>query len=386
VPSSPTAPWYQSGPVPGPNTPGAPGAPAPGPAPVPRLPVPAQGGAAAVGAGSILAALIRRNPWFLLAMGAWWLLGNYLMPKIPGGWQHPDGAELMENCPENPPNQGPCRTGGECDITYYMNTTWFANVPSYYTAGGYHTWWYHYHNGTFNSAGRPWTRLSSRWRVAIGADMGALQPPLASFAFPHDPWLLPSTPPIPGYPDYLPIMQPTMPSLPAPIMPTTAPSLSPSAPYQTVRGPSSYYSPGRNTTPAPPLTGKQIVISSSGTPPSRRDISRSEQRQPRRGKEKKGRVKGAYGAVVGLWDDVGEVLDLVEALNGALPTAWQGDRNSPWSMFNALYDGWQYLDAKKAIENIIANQIEDAIVGRANKAAAIPRGVSGPNLGVGVAL
>jgi len=270
-----------------------------------------------------------------------------------------------------------------------MTETDWQNVPSYTESRSYYLWNYlrdygpnfpnHYYRG------------AERWRaLKSGADIGDLQP-LAQ----GGPWLpydLPPAPVLPGYPEDLEPLQympPPMLRPPVRAFPRVAPN--PDAPYAPHRGPQrETYSPGRYTPqPRDRWLGREISVSIGPGTQTRteRDVPANRSRTRRKGKERKTTVRRLYGAAVNIWDKAGEIGDFVESWHNALPEHLQTDSDAIFDQAQAIADGFDQLDIQKAVENMIANEIEDAIVGRANKLGAQPiRGSGGPLAGVGVAI
>ena len=97
---------------------------------------------------------------------------------------------------------------------------------------------------------------------------------------------------------------------------------------------------------------------------------------PRRGeKETKfsGRLGGVHRFLVVWGMTPTEWLDFIDALYAALPGHVRGDPRYHGSVANrvrAIYENLDEIDVAQAIENVIYNQIEDAIIGRAQGALA----------------
>ena len=88
-------------------------------------------------------------------------------------------------------------------------------------------------------------------------------------------------------------------------------------------------------------------------------------------KEAKPRPQTAYAAAQALWlGPYTEFGDLVDGLFRALPSNLQRTGGlGTVGKFNAVYSGFDQLDWSKAVQNIVDNQLEDALVGGALGAA-----------------
>lgn len=95
-------------------------------------------------------------------------------------------------------------------------------------------------------------------------------------------------------------------------------------------------------------------------------------------KERKLKSKwGAVAARIG-FNAITELGDFVGALHDALPKdlrrsrTWRG-KDGKWhkrrldSMLRDLYNGWEHLDLNMAINNVLANSVEDYVIGRTNQ-------------------
>jgi len=224
------------------------------------VPSPSLAPASALAVAVALARALRWNPWLYLVLMAIGFLGSSLFLRQPGGFQHPAGATLFLDC-GNPLNFGPRGSpDGSCTLINNIDNSLFQAVFSYMQNATYYIW--RYHEVTQIVAGRTYYKKAQVWRanksVADINDLGVLGIGVQWF---HDPFfLLLFFLSMPGYFEALPILQPTLPSLPAFIMPTTAPTPGPAAPFQTVRGPSASYAPGRNKVAPNPLEGRQLVL------------------------------------------------------------------------------------------------------------------------------
>nr|QXN72824.1 MAG: hypothetical protein [Microvirus sp.] len=240
--------------------------------------------------------------------------------------------------------------------------------------------------------------LPNYWQGVVSAryrqnKVGPVPPPVPELG-PEIPALPPiwQTPAVPEVapaidPMALPIGQPVPVPQPLPwrVIPArrTNPWRSPSE--QTQRGP---------VTRAPArAVGPTIEIGPNGT--------RSIRPQHRRARPPEGTKERKFAANIRLGlnlatDAVTETKDAVEAIHDALPARFQAPKNGNLDaglqdMMFALWDHFDQIDMAKAIENLIKNQVEDAIIGRANRATraldrTIGHGVNRPGSGFGPAL
>lgn len=118
--------------------------------------------------------------------------------------------------------------------------------------------------------------------------------------------------------------------------------------------------------PAPvvgPEPVDEVVVEPGGQPRVRKALAYA--RKPgRRQREKK--VKLTKKGVQALFilarsgvNFVGEALDTLDALNDALPVNVRIWRNDPVAKVKALWEYWPYIDASRAIENLIVEAMKD---------------------------
>jgi hypothetical protein len=142
-----------------------------------------------------------------------------------------------------------------------------------------------------------------------------------------------------------------------------------------------------------PAAGPTLELSPHGT----KQIKPEHQfAKPPSGTKERKFASGLRIALIGGVNAVTETKDAVEAIHEALPKKVQAKRNghldpSLQAMMGAIYDNFDELDVPQAIQNLIANQIEDAIIGRANRAtrhldATMGYGPNRPGSGFGGAL
>lgn len=97
-------------------------------------------------------------------------------------------------------------------------------------------------------------------------------------------------------------------------------------------------------------------------------------RPPKGTKEKKGLVLGTNAsALARAVGEITEGLDHTEALWEALPweyRTWEhGKATTPQQMVQDLWKNAEHIDLTKAMINLLENEAEDRLIGRANKAA-----------------
>lgn len=113
--------------------------------------------------------------------------------------------------------------------------------------------------------------------------------------------------------------------------------------------------------------------------------------RPERGKpEKKVRLMGPIGtALAAGFHGLTEWKDFVESIHDALPKKYQSKNGGLLPMENAIWKNFDKIDWAQAVQNVIWNQIEDAIIGglhgaqkkKFDKIYAMVRGKNGVRLG-----
>ena len=348
---------------------------------LPALPAAAAGGAAAAAASGLLVGGV---------LGQW--LYDHYPPEVLFSYKKstvtpPDGApgwQLDLTC--NPPNSADytvfqCErwsyTNGGYNCTSWVNGNCFnaneSNSPNWDTQTAWQQIHYYRHKtgtGIRMNIKRKWHLVGARHPAPFEVVQTVV--PMVS-PWP-DPWGLAA----PGHP-YAPAPDPNMP---------VAPSFDP------IPKPNQEPSPAPEIAPAPQrsasIDGHSVVryeissdpaVSPPHRPPPPDVAARPPQSSPRRGeKEKKTRGKGMN--IAQLLDLVSESAEVVDAVYEALPDdvkrRWGRDRKerpgdqmgqyglsgADWKL-QAIWHNWDKIDAKEAVSNIIRNEIEDRLYGRA---------------------
>lgn len=110
-------------------------------------------------------------------------------------------------------------------------------------------------------------------------------------------------------------------------------------------------------------------------------------RNPTKERKVKSKVPNLVQVIQKAGHAYGEVDDAISAIHDALPKEYQAKRKRPDYMLKALYRHWDKLDVNQAIVNLLANHVEDAIVGRISGGAkeyASKHGITLGRTGIGV--
>lgn len=85
-------------------------------------------------------------------------------------------------------------------------------------------------------------------------------------------------------------------------------------------------------------------------------------------RERKIRVAGSAG-ILRIINGVTEALDFVNALHQALPEQYRTPNARPQQQLIDLYNNYQHIDPEQAITNLVLEQVEDYLYGRASQLA-----------------
>lgn len=191
----------------------------------------------------------------------------------------------------------------------------------------------------------------------------------------NSPWPLPAVRPAPA-PSPQPAPAPAPTPRPRPVrtprprpVPSPRPRPDPSRPPLPM--------PGANRPPVPRIPpyytpGIQYTVSPGpGRNPAPQPVLHPEV-PPGGGKNERKRKLGKGGLPGDLYGAATEVKDVADALAKALPASYRADYFKQKGLHNKvkyLARNWRYIDPAKAARNVIEDQAEDALIGRANQAA-----------------
>lgn len=208
--------------------------------------------------------------------------------------------------------------------------------------------------------GNSYALQMSRWTRIAGSPnttpyLGRIVSPLTDWPILLPPMIDPFTPP-------------NMPSRGAPqpipyrLLPTRQPN-----PF---RSPTEQSSWGPEPTPAPappPSWGPpQVAYPGPGTPPTPAPPHKWEP-PGRKVKEKKSRIRKGMAIVLKAAHTATEFLDALDAIEKALPKKYRAPKGStPQVRAWYVYKNYRHVDVKKAVWNLVANHVVDAVIGRAS--------------------
>ncbi|MEM2002802.1 MAG: hypothetical protein QXT77_09175, partial [Candidatus Methanomethylicaceae archaeon] len=135
--------------------------------------------------------------------------------------------------------------------------------------------------------------------------------------------------------------------------------------------------------PVPEPGHDTVVIADPGMVPVVYEQAHVDEPPPRKTKEKKFAVSKDL-AIFGI---ITESMDAISALYKALPWCVRPvGFVGPDKMAKAIYDELEYIDWQKAITNLVANQVEDAVIGRIESKLQEMAVTTGLNVGWGTAI